>query len=861
VYTPLDDHTIYIDGTLSDEVVAAHDYVYNSFIAAAADFLDGTEARPMRVLIAPWVYWIDDPDDPVAAGTAGRPLFGMTINKTWLRWEGLTKDPANVVICADRGAGVGATGNFTNFDIIGDGLYLQDLTVANYCSVDLEYPLNPALNRPKRTAARPQAQLIRYDGDKAIARRVRFVSRLNLAPIDGGPFAIDRSERVLYDTCHFESTDDALNGGTAVYLNCDFDFYGWKPIYYMIGTVFLNCDFRSHLPDGVKQYITKYYTGSSAVIDGRFVSDGPNLSIGWVENPLPSMRSYQYNVTVNGQPALMSTEVPGVSVRLEEYPNLLKAYKFTYNGETIYNTYNLLRGSDNWDPMNIREKVEAASTPALNLGKLPVWMTASVDNPIIETSGAIPSAVTDYVIDGGTDAELAASAGRITWSVLPPTPPVSYLTFHENPNRRVLNAYNGGYANASVVVEAVSELGIHAAAAVLIKPGQLSAPAFNVPPSITIAAGKAVAEYEIVLPDPAVDDQSEISWYRCTDGIGTNSQLVAVTRTITEIVTRDGTEILPTPIYLSAKEYTLSQGDVGYYLKAVVAPRHSVSPAGSPQEAFYGPINSSDVVNINRYTTDFSTFPTARQNNLIPGFFTLSAYRYPNGTQPSGAFATNSTNMASNYTPGAGEYWHYDFNVHDDASNRHWGLTSGSSRGSNLIYTPSAGIYGDMTLTLIAAPEKMEGQGFGGQGQGMDILIKYNSVTQSGYGVRLHRISASSSGIVVNLIKVENEVVTYLTNLGDHTMGAASELVSAYLADCTIVVKLAGTTLSATLNTTAAQEPSRHTKPDGTTLYTHSVNLSTTIVPSTDGGIQILHYGDRGTDGATVLRSMDIQWQ
>jgi hypothetical protein len=71
-----------------------------------------------------------------------------------------------------------------------------------------------------------------------------------------------------------------------------------------------------------------------------------------------------------------------------------------------------------------------------------------------------------------------------------------------------------------------------------------------------------------------------------------------------------------------------------------------------------------------------------------------------------------------------------------------------------------------------------------------------------------------------------------------------------------------GNTLSATLNTTAPQVPDRHTKPDGT-LYTHSVNLSATIdgSPSTDGGIQIFHYGDRGTDGATVLRSMDILWQ
>jgi hypothetical protein len=46
-----------------------------------------------------------------------------------------------------------------------------------------------------------------------------------------------------YENCHFECTDDAINGNT-VYLNCDFDFYGGKPAGGLNGSVFLNCDFE-----------------------------------------------------------------------------------------------------------------------------------------------------------------------------------------------------------------------------------------------------------------------------------------------------------------------------------------------------------------------------------------------------------------------------------------------------------------------------------------------------------------------------------------------------------------------------------------------------------------------------------------
>ena len=69
--------TFFIDGQLSDDVVARYPYVFNSFNEASEKFVAGTEDDPMNVLIAPYVYWIDDPDDPtIRGGKDGREPFG-----------------------------------------------------------------------------------------------------------------------------------------------------------------------------------------------------------------------------------------------------------------------------------------------------------------------------------------------------------------------------------------------------------------------------------------------------------------------------------------------------------------------------------------------------------------------------------------------------------------------------------------------------------------------------------------------------------------------------------------------------------------------------------------------------------------
>ena len=159
----LGEKTFFIDGQLSDEVTARYPFVFNSFNEAAKAFVAGTEAEPMKVYIAPYVYWIDNPDDPqVRVGKDGKEPFGLVVKCPYLHLVGLTKNPENVVLASSRGQTQGAVGNFTMFDFWGDGLSVKNLTMGNYCNVDLEFPLKKELGRKKRMSAITQAHVAYY---------------------------------------------------------------------------------------------------------------------------------------------------------------------------------------------------------------------------------------------------------------------------------------------------------------------------------------------------------------------------------------------------------------------------------------------------------------------------------------------------------------------------------------------------------------------------------------------------------------------------------------------------------------------------------------------------------------------------
>ncbi|MCF0238523.1 MAG: hypothetical protein HUK24_07965, partial [Sphaerochaetaceae bacterium] len=209
----LDENTFFLDSRLEDSYVETNPYVFNDVLEALAAVNNGTAEKPMMLLVAPGVYWLDDPDSEVirtatnGPSKSGTPV-GAVVKCDYLWFYGLNSDPYNVVFAVNRGQQAGAEGNFTMMAVSGVGLRSNNITFGNYCNVDLVYNLDPSLSRAKRSTAITQAQLFSYSGGDGIAINTNFISRLNLSQ-----FA-----KYFYN-CHLESGGHA---GGGYYVNCDF---------------------------------------------------------------------------------------------------------------------------------------------------------------------------------------------------------------------------------------------------------------------------------------------------------------------------------------------------------------------------------------------------------------------------------------------------------------------------------------------------------------------------------------------------------------------------------------------------------------------------------------------------------------
>ena len=163
----LDQNTIFLDSRLDRAQLAANPHAFDNLKDAVAALKHGTAEKPMLLLTAPGVYWVDDPDDPAIRGANDGAPVGMTIACNNLYFYGLNSKCENVVFAVNRGQTQGAAGHFTMFNIQGNGLKSENVTFGNYCNVDLKFPLNQSLSRPKRAEAISQAQLFSYSGTTA----------------------------------------------------------------------------------------------------------------------------------------------------------------------------------------------------------------------------------------------------------------------------------------------------------------------------------------------------------------------------------------------------------------------------------------------------------------------------------------------------------------------------------------------------------------------------------------------------------------------------------------------------------------------------------------------------------------------
>lgn len=804
----LSETAIYVDGSLSDELAAQYPYVYNDITKAlSADALkNGTADNPMTVYVAPYVYWIDDPaaTDTVQKTEGYSVPYGMVVNSDYLTIKGLTGNPDNVVLAGNRGQSHASNGNYTMFRFNCSGaLTVKNITIGNYCSVDLDYPLMSELNQAKRTDTITQAQLADMSGDKMFADNCNFISRLNLVPISG-------ASRNLYNNCHFESTDDALNGN-AVYVGCDFDFYGNRPLYssYNTGSTFLGCTFNCKILN-VEAEPTQFFTKEGGTITAVDCVYNSNLSVpitmGWTKFPSDSLKCYQSNIihngkniTIGGEGAKETVDMTGKSV--------LNAYKVVSGGKTYYNTYNLLKGSDDWDPLGVKDVIAAA-------GKEAVATQLTIKSDVSEIESGKETASIGGTVNyfyGTND-----TTQKITYSVSDEDKAYVKLTDNGDGTCKVEGTNNDDAAK-KVIINASTESGLEAAVGITVKPSKLDAPEYIKTPVITNdGQGSLKVDYSLDLGSR--EDMSAISWYRCTDAEGSNKVLVAVTRN-------------DSPEYT----YKLTAGDVGYYIMAKVESKNIRSDYGTPANTVYDKAIGVKDVRSKNLSTDFSNFPNIKQSEIKAGFWTVD-YNRPADTESFGKWQGADTE----------EPWVYGVTGNGCVGA---GLYQGT-QGSRLMYTPVEGTYGDMSLKLVVDPAKTAGQGFGSAGQYMDVLLKFDTSTLTGYGLRIIRTRDSSNAVTFVLVKYDNGAVTEISD---------KVIASCYVTGCTISLKTEGNKLTAHVETPTEQLADQAAKG-----YPHVVDLTADIAANSFGGVAIQHTGTVGSGGwqnTTMLHNLNVTWE
>jgi len=821
----LDENTIFLDYRLEERQITGNPYAFNNIEDAAAALTNGSKEKPMILLTAPGVYWVDDPDDPEIRVPKNGEYFpaGMSITCDHLYFYGLNSNRDNVVFAVNRGQTQGASGNFTMFVINGEGLRSENVTFGNYCNVDLEFPLAPELSRKKRAESIAQAQLFMYRNRDGVAVNTSFISRLNLLP-----FAM------TYLDCHLESSGHA-SFFNSVYIGCSLELYN---VNFAAGK-FFDCDiyltpFTGNYKNR-KSYTFGFVDGRGdglVCVDTRFhrgkdlVEAGIPAEISWDRIPQTrTTRSYQHNVTLDGKPyTIQEYATPGASVVIPVNSDLLKAYKINYGGKTYYNVPNVLNGMD---PFNYTDAIKAA---AVSNGKpeddyLSIPMTASL-RLSRESIATIRSTQTEAVINyNALPAEYANSNALGAWSFETKDPNNSgYVHIKDNNNGTITVSGTNNTGDAvDVIIVARNTLGIEAAIELTIEPPYLDAPEFIREPVITKPVdGKVRLDYKLYLG--GLKDESVITWYRCKDATGLDPLKVSVSRLNNPETT-----------------YTLSEGDVGYYLKAVIQPDHKRCDPGEPNTVYSGLKVAPGDIKVHRLETDFHNLPVDPQPLILPGTWTLDGYFAPECydddlVPPKPRYESNP------------DSWKF---VSDGNAGGYDALETGN-RGARLFYTPVGSNFSDMSVKAVFAPRKTSGAGFGSAtDQFLDVFIRFDLASMSGYALRIERLNTldvvalgydgdgAASGCAFSLIKYEN---------GNTTLLSEKVMSSAFVTESMVALRVENGKLYASVTS------NKENRSGDSYNYLKEVHLEATAHEKGPGGTGLLFTGTVGSNAIKVLR-------
>ena len=341
--------------------------------------------------------------------------------------------------------------------------------------------------------------------------------------------------------------------------------------------------------------------------------------------------------------------------------------------------------------------------------------------------------------------------------------------------------------------------GREAACHLVVKPSQLPPPTFTRSPQIKQKGQQLHLDYMLKLEGRR--DESRITWFR--NGI--------------PVSTSNG---------VPKRTYQLTEADQGQQITATIAPKHQRCSYG--EEVSASMKVKTRTLPLTSLSTDFHDFPCQWQDKVLPGYWTVDGYK-PNDTKEyPWAFDHNKP------------MWEYGEGFNGAVG---MGLLQ-AQRGARLMYTPLVRKYGDMSLVVKVDPTKTAGQGFGSAtGQYMDVCLKFDTKTLTGYGLRIIRTTKHAKAVDFLLVRYDHGIIS-----------PVSEAVSStcYRTNCTISIYFIGDMLSAHVETETPQPAD--------SMLPRVVDLKAQVVPNEFGGIHIQHTGSCG-ESTTMLHQLQAKWK
>jgi len=769
----LSDHAFYVDPALPADEPARHRY--RSLHDAVRDLPSGTAETPSVIWLAPAVYWLGGTETD----------RGLYIHQDWVSLIGLSDDAQDVVLADNRGHMIGAHGGASGSSpaetlfVTGTGFHAENLTLGNYCNVDLVYPRDPSQNRPKRSDTITQAYVIGAKNpdkvlDRYSFRNVRFISKLDTV-------ALGYVQRVFYDHVYVQGTDDFIGGGQVkVFRDSIIHSFTNKPIWKAgdNGMAFINTRWEVEFADPGELMLTK--NSSPLILINTAFEDlnGHLRGVRWAPYPLDNVTSYEYGSSLNGKPIRIEPEAAAQPLSTAQ--------------RALYTVQTLLAGDDGWDPLHEIDK------PAP-----PQALLVAMDEGFDVRAGEAPQRLAGRVFPAGSG-PLVWSADRAAVSLQP-----------DGEGAVMVSSRNDSEAPVAVRITATAPDGISGHTVVQALPSLLPAPSFLRGPTLTSPSDGALRlDYALDLAYAGGErqDRSKISWYRMPDQTGEAPLL----RAQNHVDTPD-------------RSLRLSAGDVGHRLMARIEPAHGRSLPGPAREVIMaGLVRPQDLAAAHGYSTDFSDFPTAYQPALINGTWTVDTF-YPK-------------DQYVKWTAAPVSGWSFGRGI--DGASAHEGLLS-AAHGARLLYT-RVGDFGDMSMQVQLDTEKTAGQGFGSaNGQYLELYINYDTVTRTGYALRIERTAKYS-------FATDFTLMAYVHGVGR----ALTEPVSsaAFNPDCTIRLWTQGGVLHA--SATSATPLNAAQQQAGLSA---EVTLKAPVDGSPFGGFGLQHTGTTGAGSRVLLRSLKVE--